>query len=363
MNYKNYSADDLIKDEFFQQWVFSPTEDTNRFWLTFLQEYPDRRDRVEEARQFLSAFNVKDKDVFEAKIGNLKKRIDHVIDHPEHIPHQPAPPAVRILPKQSRRMLLVKIAASVSIIFLTAFLIYYYYVYSSSRDEQIAASVPMQEQVTPKGKRTVVALADGSQVWLNADSRLEYPENFNDRPNREVYLEGEAFFEITENKKKPFLVNTASITIKALGTTLNVKSYTGDERIETTLVNGTATLESKDRKLRQITLAPKQKAIFEKGSGKLILENQADTEKSIAWKNGLLVFDHQPFSEINEILERWYDVTFHVSDESTMSCRFSAHIDNKTLEEALALLFKNSGAVPYRIEDKEIFITGKPCQE
>lgn len=356
MRYKDYSADDLIKDEVFQQWVFSPTEETNRFWLTFLQDYPDRRDRIEEARQFLSVFNVKDKDVFEARVGNLKRRIDHTIDHPETVSHSPVPEMIRMPRRNSRRALLVKIAASVSILSLSALLIYYYYVYTASGGKRIDAT--LQEEVTLRGQRTMVQLADGSNVWLNADSRLEHSKKF----SREVSLQGEAFFEIVEIKDKPFVIHTAGATIRVMGTLVNVRSYPEEERIETTLVNGKATLESEDRRLRQVALAPGQQAIVEKTSGKLILENQADAERSTAWKNGVIVFDDQPFSEIKTILERWYDVTIHVQDEEALRCRFSGELDNKTLEEALGW-FKSSGAVSYQIEDREVFISGGLCPE
>jgi transmembrane sensor len=362
MNYENYSADDLIKDEAFQQWVFSPTEEANRFWLMFLQDHPGHRERVEEARQFLSVFNVRDKDVFESKISNLKKRIDHAIDQPESTAHQPPVETASVVPKRPRRRILVKIAASVSIVFLTAFLIFYYYVYSASHDEQIAtASVRMLEEVTPRGKRTMVQFGDGS-AWLNADSRLEYPENLKDPRRREVYLEGEAFFKVAGMNDKPFLVNTADLTVRTLGASFNITSYAPEERIEVTLVKGIVTLESKDRKLNQVALASGQKAIFEKRSGKLVLENQVDTARSSAWKNGVLTFDDQPFTEIKTILERWYDVTLHVDDESAARCRFSAVIDNKTLEEGLGLLTP-AGTIAFRREGKDLFITGKLCPE
>jgi transmembrane sensor len=362
MNYENYSADDLIKDEAFQQWVFSPTEEGNRFWLMFLQDHPGHRERVEEARQFLSVFNVRDKDVFESRINNLKRRIDHAIDQPESTAHQPLPETVNLSPKRPRHRVLIKIAASVSIVFLAAFLIFYYYVYSSSSHEQITtASSRLQEQVTTRGKRTMIHLADGSTVWLNADSRLEYPEHFKDRQNREVSLGGEAFFEITA-KDKPFLVTASDITVRTLGASFNITSYAAEERVEITLVKGKATLESTSQKLNQVTLASGQKAVFEKRSGRLMLENQANTAKSTSWKNGLLILEDQPFTEIKTILERWYDVTIHVSDESAMRCRFSAEIDNKTLEEALELLTP-AGTIAFRREGKELFITGKICQQ
>lgn len=363
MNYENYSADDLIKDEAFQQWVFSPTEEANRFWLMFLQDHPGHRERVDEARQFLSVFNVRDKDVFESKISNLKRRIDHAIDQPESTPHQPLPETINISPKRPRRTLLIKIAASVSIVFLAAFLVFYYYVYSTSSHEQITtASSRLQEQVTARGKRIMIHLADGSTVWLNADSRLEYPEHFKDRQEREVSLRGEAFFKVTGMNDKPFLVTTSDITVKTLGASFNLTFYAPEERMEITLVKGRATLESTNRKLNQVTLAAGQKAVFEKRSGTLVLENQVDTAKSSAWKNGVLIFDDQPFTEIKTILERWYDVTIHAGEESATSCRFSAAVDNKTLEEALGLLTP-AGTIAFRREGKDIFITGKLCEQ
>src|SRR5687767_13990747 len=102
MKYKDYTADDLIKDEYFQQWVFAPNEETNRFWIDYLENYPQHRERVEEARQFLSFFHIKDKDVFESRISNLKRRINVSIDQPSLQNEQR--PSVNEKKKPARKM-------------------------------------------------------------------------------------------------------------------------------------------------------------------------------------------------------------------------------------------------------------------
>lgn len=356
--YAHFSTDAFIQDEYFQQWVFSPDEASDVFWKEFLEVHPAQRKAVTEARQFLLLFDQAEQDVLASRVTHLKRRIDAAIDNSKFIPEQEllASGHVSMSPRRNSWVTYAA-AASVALLMVSGYLLYRY----AGVMEQVGLTRP-GVAVTQKGQRSLITLSDGTQVWLNADSRLSYPASFAGEKNREVYLEGEAFFDVAENKAQPFIVGTADLQVQVLGTAFNVRSYGKDQMVETTLVRGRVNIESKGEDPHRVTLSPNQKAVFEKASRRLMLQNQVDTETYTAWREGKLIFDDEPMSEIRTALERWYNVTVYVQDTSALSCRFSAKIDNKPLEEVMEL-FKASENIDYRIEGDSVKIFGKLCTE
>ncbi len=215
---------------------------------------------------------------------------------------------------------------------------------------------------TEAGQKTTIILPDNTTVTLNGNSSLSYRDNWNEEKFRSVDLSGEAYFEVTSNAQKPFVVNTAGISIKVLGTTFNVKSYDEDERVETTLVEGKVSIEkmTKGHPAHEIIeLSPDQKATFNKESRKIILE-QVKPESEAAWIRGSLVFEDEPFSEIIKDLERLYGVKIFVKDKAALQCTFNIRLEGESLEEVLKL-FSLSEDVKYRIEDRQAWIEGSLC--
>lgn len=364
MNYKNYSVDDFIKDEFFQDSILDPGIQSEKFWDDFVKENPQKADDLRLAKEFLLKLNFRQDDHFELKISNLKDRIDKEIDMGIRN-EDPIPTIADRITRKRKPWKIIGIAASVGIIAIS--LLWYL------RDDFVAETTTflpgvanIRKDVTtqdnPKGKRTIISLEDGTKVWLNAESTLEYPETFANKPFREVHLVGEAFFDVQENVSQPFIVHTSDINIKVLGTSFNVKSYKEDRNIETTLVHGKVTIESSNEKTKHVTLLPNQKAIFEKESKNIVLENQVNTEISTAWKEGNLIFEGRPLHEIIGELERWYNVTILVKDKASLKCHYSAKINNKTLEEVLEL-FRVTDGIEYQIDGKKVTIAGTLCTE
>lgn len=350
MNYSEFSADDFIKDDYFQQWVLSPDESNIRFWENFVRQHPYKQAAVQEARQFLLLFHFREGDVFQSRISSLKKRIDAEIDQTERHPVQDAslagmpdvPPSGAAGGRGSRWYWYA--AAAVALVLLTTALYFFN---------------PTVRQVTARGDRTFIILEDDTKIWLNAESRLTYPRSFSGKDTREIQLEGEAFFDVTENKQKPFIVHTSDIRIKVLGTSFNVKSYRKDRTIETTLIQGKVTIES-SLDSTKLTLLPNQQAVFEKETKKIFLEHKDEAVDFTSWRDGELVFDDRPLSDIVNELERWFNVTIEVEDRASLNCHFSAKVNNKTLEEVLEL-FKDAEGIDYKIDDTKVLILGKLC--
>lgn len=243
----------------------------------------------------------------------------------------------------------------------------------TGKKEQIA---DFQALDVPYGSKSKIAFSDGTVVWLNAGSKLSYPRVFN--PSlREVYLEGEGFFDVEKDASRPFVVNTAGIRIEVLGTSFNVKSYPEDDEIEATLVSGKLSVSKNTGQMQTsgkgIILSPNQRAVYSKSDDKIVIGNTlsktvgiaedklnkrdtgADTESIIAWKQERLVFKSESFENLALRLERWYNVKIIIKDEELKKYKFTGTFENETIEQALNAL-KLTSPFQYTINQNEIHI-------
>lgn len=208
----------------------------------------------------------------------------------------------------------------------------------------------------PAGKRTVVSLPDGSKVYLNAASSLRYPVQFSGT-TREVYLEGEAFFEVRKNPDKPFLVKSGQVQTKVLGTGFNVKAYPNEEKTEVAVIHGKVSVTDSSS---QVFLTPHQKAVYHHKTGKLSQETFQDLQAYQGWITGQLVFEKTSVGEIVATLNRHYDVSIELSDTRMGQCILKARFDNKPLSEVLTVLCTYLGA-RYKQNGRKIMIHGNGC--
>ncbi len=356
IDYTTFSVEDFIKDEFFQRWVFFPESENTAFWEDFLTQNPHTQESIEEARMFLRLLNFNEGDVFQSKINALKKRIDFAMDRPQSVRRSRKSRGRDTSGSNTMTLRFLKIAASIALLVAAAYSIVCYL----PANETQSAAIEMHEQSTDNGERTIISLEDGTKIWLNVASTIRYPESFKGKTNREVYLEGEAFFDVAKNKAQPFIVRTQAVQISVLGTTFNVKSYQKDDQIQTALITGKVTIKSMEDEPKVVTLSPNQVATYHKDSKRIVLNNETDTHALAGWKDGRLIFDNRPLSEIITALERWYDVRIRVEDEHALRCHFSAKIENLSLKEVLEL-FKASDGIDYEINGHEVSIRGLIC--
>ena len=205
---------------------------------------------------------------------------------------------------------------------------------------------------TPRGGQYQVTLPDGSRVWLNAATALRFPTAFSGN-SRTVELKGEAYFEIAENKDKPFRVNVGNMMVDVLGTHFNVMAYDDEESIHTTLLTGAVKVEAgATAKL----LRPGQEARLNLATKDLRIE-AADTDQVVAWKNGLFQFDGATLEAVMRQVARWYDV--EVRYEGTIPKHFSGLISrNASLADVLYVLDK-AGKTRCTLEGRTVVIKPK----
>ena len=174
----------------------------------------------------------------------------------------------------------------------------------------------------PKGGEYELILPDGTHVWINSDTKLTFPVAF-DSNKREVTLAGEAYFDVTKDPKRPFMVKTANIEIKVLGTQFNVQAYPDDNKIETTLCEGSVNVT--DGELG-VTLTPSQQAVYSKVT-QALTTRKVDVRLYTAWKEGLFVFENKPLEEIMNTLSRWYNINVFYSNQAVKSYHFTGDLE------------------------------------
>lgn len=202
---------------------------------------------------------------------------------------------------------------------------------------------------TPRGRQFQLTLEDGTKVWLNALSSIRFPVVFNGR-ERPVEISGEVYFEVAKNKTKPFIVNAGSTQIKVLGTHFNVNAYSDGNAIRTTLVEGSV-MVSKDKTTG--ILKPGQQAQLN-GSGKLSIQEHADLEETLAWKNGRIAFTNAGIEDIMRQVSKWYDVDVVYAGTVTKRT-FTADISRNTnLSEFLKVL--ELSKIHFSIEGRKLIV-------
>ncbi len=173
----------------------------------------------------------------------------------------------------------------------------------------------------PRGGEYVVTLPDGTHVWLNAASSLRYPTRF-DGDERIVELMGQAYFEVSHNPEKPFLVLSGNQQIEVLGTQFDLNAYPTDETIVTTLVKGSIQVSLKNRPEVQEILNPAEQSTFDKATNSISIK-QVDTAVAVSWRNGKYVFQDEELDHLMKTLERWYDCEVVFASEKAKHVRFT----------------------------------------
>jgi transmembrane sensor len=260
---------------------------------------------------------------------------------------------------------LIRLAKIGGILSLTCILFFYFIGFNSTSNADLAnnKTKPAHSEVKVSfGSKSKIQLPDGTQVWINSGSKLSYSGTFKGNL-REVFLDGEAYFDVVHDAERPFIVHTSNIDIKVLGTAFNLKAYDVDKSIEATLIHGSIEVVNRSQPdAPKIILKPHEKIIFNKeletatynhvdASGinktsemsasstiliKPLPKNIADSViHETSWLYNKLVFDEEAMTEVVTKLERWYDVKIEITDDRVKNYRISGTFIDETVEQAL----------------------------
>lgn len=206
---------------------------------------------------------------------------------------------------------------------------------------------------TGKGEKSMLQLPDGSEVWLNTCTTLEYPTDYGIN-NRNIRLTGEAYFEVAKNRDIPFIVTSNELEVTALGTAFNVCAYENDDRLTTTLFSGQVRIEPVSTQ-QQILLNPDQIAVYYKEKNKI--ETMPYQKQMFAeWRKGGLSFEMMYLEEIAKSLERNYDVVFQFKNQRIKRLRFSGYFSNNESLADILKVIKINTSISYQIVKDTVVI-------
>ena len=238
------------------------------------------------------------------------------------------------------------------------------------------SSTSIKEVLARPASKTKLILPDGTTVWLNSGSKLTY-DTWKGKSSREVYLIGEAFFDVTKNASKPFIIHTKHLDVKVLGTSFNVKAYPEDKVTETSLIHGSVEVYLIRQPEKIFRLIPNQKLVVQNAIvdvpvkkdvsidlkqavailplKPIVLSNSDAQLVETGWLNNLLLFEDESFGEIAKKMERWYDVEIQFSNKALEEIRMTGSFEKETLIQAIeALRFISN--FNYKVENDLITI-------
>lgn len=229
-----------------------------------------------------------------------------------------------------------------------------YYISSVKRE-----SAPVYyTSVAPKGSVSEMLLPDGTHIFLNSGSEIKYTVDGSDHM-REIFLTGEAWFEVAKMKEKPFLVHTSFYDVQVIGTSFNIKAYPEEAEVTTTLEEGSIGVKSSENlKLAdEIVLKPGEQLTYNKELNKIQI-HEVNTKWYSSWKNNKLVFVNMSLKDLAILLERKYGIEIEIADQSILGYHYDGTIKDETILEILELL-KHTLPIQYQIVDQKIVIQKK----
>ncbi len=361
MNAHKMTIEDLLCDESFINYCNGSSPGDVALWEHYVTENPGRRLLVESAKEkYIRLFNA----LAQADLEEQAARLNNSINLPD------TTPVIQMDPFEKKKRgrvlpLLLKITAAAMVVAGVFFTITHF---TKGTDNSI------KTYVAAYGERKNIQLPDGSIVTLNAGSNIKINEKFG-TGTRDVFLEGEAFFEVKHDTSLPFIVHTSAMDVKALGTAFNVKAYLNEKVTAASLIRGLVEVTLKEDNNLKMLLYPNQKIEWQHAVGntagtsvpvakkstalnaadslkkKLVVTNTGDI-KEIAWKANKLIFEDEEFADIAILLERWYGAKINFKDSTIRNYRFTGIFEKEDLNTVLDYL-KESRNFNYTIEKGE----------
>jgi transmembrane sensor len=305
---------------------------------------PAERDKLDN---WYAAFDVsgKDLEVFHDSEHEEKVRtrlLDRIV---AQIPESKQQPILKTFFLNSGNWMKV---AAVFAFFMISIPVYNYIKKTSERNIADAAVLNISNAQT--GKMLKVILEDGSEIWLNSGSELKYPRHFSAK-NREIYLEGEAFFKIAHDQAKPFIVNSGRLKTTVLGTSFNIRAYSGLDRITVNVATGKVGITASGKTL--CLLDPNQQICFHTRSGAFEV-TQASAKLAASWQDGKITLDGASFKELSLVVKNTWGLTLETKSDRLAAANFKTTFNtNNKIEDVMKTISKMTDA-KYRIRDNII---------
>jgi hypothetical protein len=389
VDYRNYDIQDFLEDDNFINWVLGAAPEDDEFWKNFESENPGKTESINKSKIILKSLLSMETSLPSGDIDKLWERIHNST----------------ISRRKNQRKIGYWIVAASTLVAVVGSLFFVYLkqgnqkeinydaiksvasasneiklVLSDSSEMKIAQSdaelkydsngnllfnsKKIEEGITnetsgkpafnqlivPRGKRSSILFSDGTKLWINSGSRAIYPVVF-DHKKREIFIEGEAFLEVSHDPARPFIVKTEAMDIKVLGTSFNINAYPEDETASIVLVKGS--VEAAVYKQKKVLLTPNQMISYSKETNKVSLQ-KVDVFEHISWKEGWMLINSENLESIIEKLSRYYDRDIKFLDEKAKTFQISGKLDLKdSIDQVLRII---SSTAPVKAEIKENLI-------
>jgi len=366
-------CEDFLADSGFRKWVKQPDEESTHYWQTFLAEHPEKAELVRQAAELVRELSDAadafaepvDSQTSEAAWATIQERLES------------APSAAESGFRIHRTWRWLSVAASVLIVLGLGWWVRSSYFGQPTAGRNAMPTAFETSLITQTNTTTQpqwIALPDGSSVILQKGSQLKYSKTFTGT-RRSVYLTGEAYFEVTKDPAKPFVVYANGLLTKVLGTSFTVRAYGHDKAVTVTVRTGRVAVfahspENESRidspKLDGLVLTPNQRIVYEREQSRLIRVKEIVPAARIVPKGMALgttsfVFEARAVSEVFSELEKGYNIKILYNKDVLASCRLTADLTDATLTEKLMIICKSIEA-EYQVQPQGIVISGRGCR-
>ena len=320
------------------------TEEETQYLLQKVQTDKEFSDAFEDIAEIWSARKPVANNPIKANdaLNRLNKKIDEL----EVTSNQPANPKTIILKLRP----LLAVAASVLLLACA------FWFYNAQLSNKSASTLAFTENRTAPGQKKKINLPDGTVVTLNASGSLRVAANFGDE-KREVYLDGEAFFDVKRNPQKPFIVHTGNVATQVLGTHFNVSAYANDANITVSLVQGKVQVDMNDDPSKRIILDPGKQMTYSKSDGQAHVTDFT-TEDITGWKENKLVFNYDSWTDAAKKLSRWYGIPVQLQDSTLLRCKLKGTFENIPLTRVMEQI-KMVSDISWKMQGNTMIISGK----
>lgn len=341
------STELLMMDLNFRDWVIHPKPETERYWKTWLKNNSDKKEEFLLAKELIQKLEFKQKKVSDERYEEIFEKT--VLGKKTKYANSNQ----RFLKKLDLRLFWRVAAMLVATFFISVLYFSKYHDDSDDSEGQMETIIKKNDA----GRKSQIYLPDGTIVWLNSQSSIQYKPDFSGS-TRLVELSGEAYFEVAKDPSKKFIVKTSAMSVTAIGTQFNVNAYSSVDRHQVALAEGKIMVQKTDKLNeddQKVYLDPGQSLSVFKSNGQMI-QSSFDPKKILSWKDGIIYFEDAVFEEVVEVLQRWYGKTIIVQNiEKAGQWQFSSEFNNETLENVMQNISysKNFG---YTIEGETVNI-------
>lgn len=349
MKYEEYTIEDFLEDEDFLKWVKNPTPDTDFFWKKWIQYHPEKAREIAIAKEI--ALSVQYKHQVQANDADLIEVLENIQKGKRS--------------KRSENTKIIRMPSSVALRYSAVILLFsalglglWISNHQFTRQDVKQEEISLIHKVALKGQKLSVTLPDGSHIKLNSESSISYASDFG-KNDRQLQLEGEAFFDVTHNEDQPFKIQTGDLETTVLGTSFNINAYRENAQIKVAVLSGKVKVSGPSGKLKEedSILLPKEMLSYEKEDG-AARKTKIEIEDIFAWKDDIILFKNADYPEIKATLERWYSIEFVEGNGLHIQEDFSGRFKNTSLERVLEALNYTS-RFHYQLIDNQVMITKK----